>query len=153
MAEIIFKKNCEYQGRNGMGKQAGLNVWKNGEAINIEPINSRRMIANCFIQIPLDQIDELIAALKTAKGEAAETTQSGQPIRVAVVIDHGRCDAIYSNVPIEAEVLEMDLSDEPEENLVEINDDYYYPYQSNLRVEDAEYVDLIFETVKERRKS
>lgn len=61
-----------YQGRNGMGKQEGLSLSVTRNAVELGPINSKGLIANCFVQVPFDKIDEVIEGIKKVKDDLRE---------------------------------------------------------------------------------
>jgi hypothetical protein len=53
-----------YKGRNGSGKQIGISITKGTKVVWVEPINSKGIVANCYMTVPLDKVDDLIKALK-----------------------------------------------------------------------------------------
>jgi hypothetical protein len=59
-------KNC-YIGRNGVGFCCGLTCYEIGDKVVISPINSKGYSANCTIDIPKDQIKNVIKMLKKNK--------------------------------------------------------------------------------------
>jgi len=70
MIDIMFNEgleNLRYQGRNGMGKQIGLNIMTIEDVVELSPINGKGNIANGFLRYPIGQIDALIEALKAIR--------------------------------------------------------------------------------------
>jgi hypothetical protein len=69
-SEIKYKRNCECIGRNGFAKQAGLEVMllsrqaRDNANVNLSPIGVRGGVLNCSIEIPVEQLGEVIAALQ-----------------------------------------------------------------------------------------
>ena len=57
------------QGRNGMMITTGvyINAFRTISCVDITPINSKDMLGNCFIQVPLEDVDAVIEALKSCK--------------------------------------------------------------------------------------
>jgi hypothetical protein len=53
-------------GRNGVSRQIGIDLCSPKETLKLQlsPINSKGMITNCVIQIPLEYIPEFIEQLK-----------------------------------------------------------------------------------------
>lgn len=63
--------NPYFLGRNGEGQSHGVEVtnYDNGfRLVHIEPITSKGKVARCVVTVPLDKVDDLIAALKAARG-------------------------------------------------------------------------------------
>jgi len=57
-----------YTGKNGVGKMHGFNALAlSDEKVMIAPINSKGDISRCDMMIPIEEIDNVIVALKTAK--------------------------------------------------------------------------------------
>jgi hypothetical protein len=55
-----------YLGRNGEGQAKGVELTNYNNAfsmVHIEPVNSKGNTARCVITVPLNKVDELIAAL------------------------------------------------------------------------------------------
>lgn len=72
MKDIMFSSTLRtsYIGRNGHGKQIGLEVLPIGETtpdqiITLSPINSKGNVANCSLDIPRADIPAFIAALQS----------------------------------------------------------------------------------------
>jgi hypothetical protein len=61
--DIWYNKPTFYIGRNGAGKQIGLGLTDCGKYILLNPINSKRNMANCSLHIPIDQVPEIINTL------------------------------------------------------------------------------------------
>jgi hypothetical protein len=67
--DIKYNRLLTFTGRNGTFKQSGLATTVNGDTITLEPITSRDFLANCQIQIPYGNIDQVIEALIQATRE------------------------------------------------------------------------------------
>ncbi len=66
---IMFSQQTGFKGRNGYFKCNGFELTKynNENIIYIEPITSKNVTGNCKLEIPLEDIEEFIAALKLLK--------------------------------------------------------------------------------------
>ena len=64
--ELKFKRHVKFQGRNGYFNSIGLQLTKhdNDDILNIYPITSKNNVARCLIEIPVEEIDDLIEILK-----------------------------------------------------------------------------------------
>ena len=62
--DIKYSSTTFYIGRNGSGKQIGLGIIDTDETVMIGPINSKNRIANCAVNIPLEDIPRVIETLK-----------------------------------------------------------------------------------------
>lgn len=76
MKEISYNRICSCQGRNGLSEQKGISITREQrvdekgkvfECITFEPINNKGEITNAWLQIPLENIDEMIKYLKQLK--------------------------------------------------------------------------------------
>lgn len=67
--DIRYSEQTYYVGRNGTGKQIGLGFTPNATCVLMEPINSKNHIANCAINVPYNDIPEVIKTLKKAYDE------------------------------------------------------------------------------------
>lgn len=67
MEEIEFKRTTYYTGRNGFAKQIGLMAADCDNDIELFPINTNGVAYNTFIRIPVEDIDQLIKALRKIK--------------------------------------------------------------------------------------
>lgn len=67
--ELKFKRHVKFEGRNGYFNSIGLQLTKhNGDDIlNVYPITSKNNIGRCLIEIPIEEIDNLIEILKKFK--------------------------------------------------------------------------------------
>jgi len=67
--ELKFKRQVNFEGRNGYFKSIGLKINKIGcdSILNIYPITSKNNTARCLIEIPIEEIDDLIEILKQIK--------------------------------------------------------------------------------------
>lgn len=66
---IRYFSTLYYWGRNGRGKQTGLNVslyrgWEGPDYIQFNPRNTRGASDAAILRIPIDRVDDLIRALK-----------------------------------------------------------------------------------------
>lgn len=68
---IKFKANTSFLGRNGAFVASGMEILNLNmqNVVEINPLTSRGITARCFIQIPKDNIDELIEALQEFKNK------------------------------------------------------------------------------------
>jgi hypothetical protein len=64
--DILFSKPVQYIGRNGLAKQFGLalSVIGQDKHITIQPFNKRGLCKNTLMEIPLEDVPSLIAALQ-----------------------------------------------------------------------------------------
>ena len=67
--KLEFKRQVHFEGRNGYFKSIGLQLTKhnNDDILNIYPITSKNNIGRCLIEIPVEEIDDLIEILKKIK--------------------------------------------------------------------------------------
>ena len=67
--KLMFKRHVKFQGRNGYFNSIGLKLTKhdNDDILNIYPITSKNNVARCLIEIPVEEIDDLIEILKKIK--------------------------------------------------------------------------------------
>src|ERR1035437_2816080 len=64
--DIKYTKQVHFIGRNGYFKQSGLVVQSHdGENVTLIPLTSRGVTGNCMMDIPLEDVPSVIAALKT----------------------------------------------------------------------------------------
>lgn len=64
MAKVLFQRgNLNYVGRNGMGIMKGLAINRYGQCLDLGPINSCGNIARCSMDLPLENVTEVIDAL------------------------------------------------------------------------------------------
>jgi len=86
MSILSINKDLElsFLGRNGDAHMCGVSViaFQSLQALHIEPITSRGLVGRCSIQIPVAQLDDFIAALRS---EAADVTlpKSERPLTPA----------------------------------------------------------------------
>lgn len=77
--------NPYFLGRNGEGQSHGVEVtnYDNGfRLVHIEPITSKGKVAWCVVTVPLDKVDDLIAALKHARGvQIGDKVMTLKPIK------------------------------------------------------------------------
>lgn len=63
-------EECLAQGRNGTMYCWGLEFWISGwskDRIRLTPINSKGLLGNCFIDLAVDDIDEICKNLQELK--------------------------------------------------------------------------------------
>lgn len=86
MEEVKYVREVSALGRNGRMKQVGLDVYRNGHEIWLQPINTQG-VGRARLEIPIEQIGEVIAALRAEAGpnRAAPTSSVVQPVRIKVV--------------------------------------------------------------------
>ena len=67
--KLMFKNWVKFEGRNGYFNSIGLQLTKhdNDDILNIYPITSKNNVARCLIEIPVEEIDDLIEILKKIK--------------------------------------------------------------------------------------
>lgn len=67
--ELIFKNWVKFEGRNGYFNSIGLRLIKleKEDILSIYPITSKNNIGRCLIEIPIEEIDNLIEILKKFK--------------------------------------------------------------------------------------
>ncbi len=61
---IEFKRHVTFTGRNGTFKCAGVELMECGDRIQISPLTSKGSVGRCDIDIPTENLDEFIAALR-----------------------------------------------------------------------------------------
>jgi hypothetical protein len=66
---VKFDKEVIYVGRNGSGRQSGLEVELLGDRVILEPVNSKGKTANCTIAVPVCNLGEVITALQQLKAQ------------------------------------------------------------------------------------
>jgi hypothetical protein len=74
------KRVVSFQGRNGAGKQIGIEILPIGEpnpqqVVTFSPINSKGDVANCMIDLPVADIPEFIAELQNIHTKATSFTR------------------------------------------------------------------------------
>lgn len=71
--EISYNRPMVYgstaMGRNGRMFCNGLSMWSGKTLVSVYPITSKGTEGNCCIDIPLEDIDKVIEALKKMKEE------------------------------------------------------------------------------------
>ena len=67
--KINFNRKVHFQGRNGWFQSIGLAIFQvqNEDVINIQPITTKEKVGNCMIEIPIEEIDNLIEILNKIK--------------------------------------------------------------------------------------
>lgn len=73
MSQIKFKKQCTAMGRNGTSKQIGLDIYPGSridtlnnpfDMIVLTPVNSYGQLTNGWLEIPVENVPELIEQLQ-----------------------------------------------------------------------------------------
>ena len=67
MNEITFIKNVGFTGRNGHFTSKGLTILDCEDHITFRPITTKNNLGNCSIDVPKENIDELIKMLEQYK--------------------------------------------------------------------------------------
>lgn len=67
--KLKFKRHVKFEGRNGYFNSIGLKITKfeKDDILNIYPITSKNNIGRCLIEIPIEEIDNLIKVLNKIK--------------------------------------------------------------------------------------
>ena len=67
--ELKFKRHVKFGGRNGYFNSIGLKITKfeKDDILNIYPITSKNNVARCLIEIPVEEINNLIEILNKIK--------------------------------------------------------------------------------------
>jgi len=70
------KRVVSYLGRNGTGKQTGIEILPIGDpssnqVVTLSPVNSNGNIANCMIDIPVNDIPDVVRQLNKIYKAAA----------------------------------------------------------------------------------
>lgn len=65
--EIHYKRVVSYNGKNGWLKCKGIDIMSLGDYIRISPLTSRGLVAKCHIDVPVEEIDNLINELQKLK--------------------------------------------------------------------------------------
>ena len=101
--DVKFTSETYYIGRNGKGRQLGLGFTTGSDAVILKPINSRGNLANCQINIPMEDIPKVIETL-----QALVKPQPMDKLKILVHIEDGRVDTIATQVPFEAVIIDKD---------------------------------------------
>lgn len=64
---ITFKRNTAFLGRNGYFKCSGLEISRDGDLVQLQPVTSKGLTGRCLIEIPAEHVVEVLRAMK-AKG-------------------------------------------------------------------------------------
>lgn len=94
MSQIKFKKQCTAVGRNGLSNCVGVDIFPTSrldeqnipfDIISIQPINSKGFITNCWIELEMDEIPEIIKHLQYfydnfRKNTKLQGQSSNQPV-------------------------------------------------------------------------
>jgi hypothetical protein len=94
----MFARMTQFLGRNGVGQCKGVDVYRNGHEIWLQPIHSRGGIARCRIEVPLESVDDLIEKLRACQATGPSVlpyvspSSVVQPIRIKITAN--MCDNI-----------------------------------------------------------
>jgi hypothetical protein len=69
LVDIMYTRVLEFLGRNGHFKCAGITVTATPTYVCLMPITSKKAQGRAFIDVPMEDVDSLIAALQKAKSE------------------------------------------------------------------------------------
>lgn len=69
------REGARAMGRNGLMMQIGARVsyWESARVLTIEPVNTIG-VGNCMVQIPVEDVEDFIEALRDAPREPSERT-------------------------------------------------------------------------------
>jgi hypothetical protein len=68
VVDVKYNHNVDFIGRNGRFIQSGISIITYGSgSIMLNPITSKNQIGNCSINIAVENLDEVIKALKEVK--------------------------------------------------------------------------------------
>ena len=88
MKEIKFNEKGQYHGRNGYANAVGLEVKKTSSEkfISFKPINSKGVTDSCIIYVPIENLSEVIEALKElAAGKRAQREENIKRIKDVII--------------------------------------------------------------------
>lgn len=75
LIDIKYKRLVNFIGRNGMFKQSGISVVQHDRKnVSLIPFTSKNVIGNCFVEIPLEDVPSVIAALKKVTAQKQNLT-------------------------------------------------------------------------------
>ena len=60
---LSYSRNVVFEGRNGMGKAAALEVMLGVDAVTLSPITTKNRTARCMIQIPAEDFQNILLQL------------------------------------------------------------------------------------------
>lgn len=103
MNDIKFSKVLTAKGRNGLLKQTGLAITPNAEkdTLSLSPLTSKGFTDSCWIEIPKENIpellpifgtDDLIAELKKRNADPATFTDKQELIASLLETIYARCE-------------------------------------------------------------
>ncbi len=82
MSKIKFKRTCTAMGRNGTSHCVGVELFYSSRidenncsfnVVSISPINSQGTITNCWIEIPYDNLGQIIKDLQEHYDQPTKT--------------------------------------------------------------------------------
>lgn len=82
MKQIKFKNKCTAQGRNGVSICTGITIYPTHRidennvvfnVIDLSPINSRNEMTNCWIELEMDKVPDIIKGLQYFYDEYTKT--------------------------------------------------------------------------------
>jgi hypothetical protein len=63
--DLKYKRTANFLGRNGMFKQTGISVATTGaKSVTLQPFTSKGIIGRAWLEIPLEDVPSVIAALQ-----------------------------------------------------------------------------------------
>lgn len=62
--QVKFAKTTGFLGRNGYMKCSGIDLSSSTDVVTLSPLTSRGDVGRCNIEIPLDNLPEVIAKLQ-----------------------------------------------------------------------------------------
>ena len=66
---LVFSREVNYTGRNGTGRQKGLEIELFQSLVIFEPVNSKGKVANCRIEVPAEDLDQVIKSLQELRAQ------------------------------------------------------------------------------------
>ena len=63
--QVKFARTTSFLGRNGHMKCGGIDITSFGSSVTLSPLTSRGVIGRCNIEIPLENLPEVIAKLQS----------------------------------------------------------------------------------------
>lgn len=126
---IVFNRTTHFMGRNGAGKQKGVEICDDTDnCIVINPRTSTGIIGNCSLRFPNENIPDLIKALQAFLPEPVVEEFTVEGYSVNDILDlRETCDVELSNT--EAKEILLQVSNRKEGP---ITNDLLYEYIENF---------------------
>lgn len=80
--QTLFPRITSFLGRNGSGQCKGIDVYRNGHEIWLQPINSRGEVSRCRLEIPLECVHDLIGKIQACASTGPSVLQYASPSKV-----------------------------------------------------------------------